>query len=67
MQDVSQSNAWFLIKDHLDKLHSNALEGLTKLSNDRETDLTYKARIAVIKELLKLPQTLIDAANTKRT
>lgn len=66
MQDISNSNAWLIIKEHLDKLQSNALEGLTSLSNDREQDIKYKARIAVIKELIKLPQTLIDAANTKR-
>ena len=66
MHNIEQSDAWHLIKSHLESSLDNNLTKLTNLEATREDDLKCKARIAVIKELLALPQILKLAANTKR-
>lgn len=66
MHNLEQSEAWHFIKSHLESSLENNLTKLTQLDATREDDLKCKARIAVIKELLSLPQTLKLAANTKR-
>lgn len=66
MQDVTNSEAWRLIKKQLENSLENAISGLQKQSNTREEDLLWKAKIAVVKELIKLPQTIVLAANKER-
>lgn len=66
MQDVTNSDAWRLIKAQLDKSLTNAAHGLQDMTNTREEDLLLKAKIAVLKELIKLPQVISLAANKER-
>lgn len=67
MQDLTGNSTWTLIKNRLEDRLQHAKDGLTNLNNTREEDLTYKAKIAVIKELLNLPRELEAlAANNKR-
>lgn len=66
MIDVTNSEAWRLIKEQLEEQLENASHGLQVMENTREKDLLYKAKIAVVKELIKLPQVITLAANTKR-
>lgn len=57
---------WLVIKARLDEKITQAMDGLTHLSNDRDTDILYKAKIAICKELLKLPQDLQLLSANKR-
>ena len=66
MHNIEQSDAWYLIKNKLESSLEHHLTKLTQLGATRDEDLVCKARIAVIKELLSLPQTLKLAANTER-
>jgi hypothetical protein len=43
-------------------MQKNATEGLQHIKNSHEEDIAFKAKLAVIKELLLLPQTLQNAA-----
>lgn len=63
---VNQSSTWLAIKEHLQGSLEKQVAGLQQLGNTREKDIEYKARIAVIRELLQLPQTLENAAKNKR-
>ena len=70
MQNLEQSSVWELIKAKLLDMQKNATEGLQQLKNSHEEDIAYKARLAVVKELLSLPQTLQTpgvAAKLQRT
>jgi len=62
MLDLNNSSVWLEIKKHLESSLENAVSGLQNQLNDREKDIAYKARIAVIKELLDLPRTIRYAA-----
>ncbi len=66
MSDLSQSEAWKLLEEALKRQLDNASIALQNLDNEREIDLVLKAKINIIKELLKLPQVITLAANTKR-
>lgn len=66
MSDLSQSEAWKLLEDALKRQLDNASIALQNLDNEREIDLVLKAKINIIKELLKLPRVITLAANTKR-
>lgn len=66
MSDVTNSEAWRLIKNQLEKSLINADQSLQKMANSREEDLLLKARIAVLKELISLPQVISLAANKER-
>jgi len=67
MHDLNNDSTWSLIKIRLEDKLRNATEGLANIDNTREDDLVYKAKIAVVKELLNLPRELeVRAANTKR-
>ncbi len=69
VQNLEHSNVWELVKNKLLEMKQKSLEGLQQPSNSREEDVQYKARIAVIKELLDMPRVLatVDAAKQKRT
>lgn len=68
MLNLETSSTWELVKDKLLDMQKNSVEGLQKLANTREEDVAYKAKLAVIKELLNLPRTLAtkDAAKHQR-
>lgn len=62
---VAHSDAWRLIEAKLNKDLEKFTQGLTQMDNTREMDMILKGRIAGIKEILKLPQTLEVAAKTR--
>lgn len=66
MQDLQTNSVWLLIADRLETQLRNAKEGCTHLTNTPLKDLELKCKVAIIKELLNLPQEMNALAANER-